>query len=202
MKEQKRYIGGLILLMGVVIVSHAVPLRVLGLLEAHNSYGLLAISSRRRWRQAMTATTSPSCASRLDIHGTTLTGSITYLNTASFVVYLIPSYFKYRRAGSKSYQSLPSAGEGERISLPPSPRIPLQHEVAPEDEVDADIDIDALPRLGVTETARIAGWWALFWFLANWSLNISLAWTSVASVTILSSTSGTSTWIWRESEHG
>ena len=143
----------------------------------------------------MTATTSPSCMPMPShTRPPKLTRSITYLNTASFVIYLIPSYFKYRKAGRKAYQSIPSGEDGERISLPPSPRIPLQHEIAPEHAADVDIDIDAnaLPKLSVTETARIAGWWALFWFLANWSLNVSLAWTSVASVTILSSTSGMS----------
>jgi solute carrier family 35 protein F5 len=45
-----------------------------------------------------------------------------------------------------------------------------------------------LPKLTVRETAEIAAWWSAVWFLANWSLNAALAWASVASVTILSST--------------
>ena len=40
------------------------------------------------------------------------------------------------------------------------------------------------------ETAEVAAWWSAVWFLANWAGNVALAWTSVASVTILGSTSG------------
>lgn len=47
---------------------------------------------------------------------------------------------------------------------------------------------EPLPKLTVRETAEIAAWWSAVWFLANWSLNAALAWSSVASVTILSST--------------
>lgn len=41
------------------------------------------------------------------------------------------------------------------------------------------------------ETSRLALEFCFLWFLANWSVNASLAYTSVASVTILSSMSGT-----------
>lgn len=54
------------------------------------------------------------------------------------------------------------------------------------------VTIHHLPRLTVHETAKIAAWWSIVWFIANWAVNASLAWTSVASVTILSSTSGES----------
>ena len=47
-----------------------------------------------------------------------------------------------------------------------------------------------LVKLSVKETAWIAAWWSAVWFVANLSVTASLAWTSVASVTILSSTSG------------
>lgn len=45
-------------------------------------------------------------------------------------------------------------------------------------------------KLSIRETAQIAAWWSAVWFIANWAVNASLAWTSVASVTILSGTSG------------
>jgi hypothetical protein len=47
-------------------------------------------------------------------------------------------------------------------------------------------------KLSVRETAEIAAWWSAVWFIANWTVNASLGLTSVASVTILSSTSGES----------
>jgi solute carrier family 35 protein F5 len=36
----------------------------------------------------------------------------------------------------------------------------------------------------------LATQWCVVWFIANWAVNASLGWTSVASVTILSSTAG------------
>ena len=40
------------------------------------------------------------------------------------------------------------------------------------------------------ETANLAFIFCFFWFIANWSVNASLDYTSVASATILSSMSG------------
>jgi solute carrier family 35 protein F5 len=51
-----------------------------------------------------------------------------------------------------------------------------------------------LEKLSVRETAEIAAWWSAVWFLANWSLNAALAMASVASVTILSSTTSESSY--------
>lgn len=42
------------------------------------------------------------------------------------------------------------------------------------------------------ETAQLALVFCSFWFIANWSVNASLDYTSVASATILSSMSGMS----------
>ncbi|KAG8886187.1 hypothetical protein FRB97_007225 [Tulasnella sp. 331] len=47
-----------------------------------------------------------------------------------------------------------------------------------------------LPPLTTRETARLASIFCFFWFIANWSVNASLDFTSVASSTILSSMSG------------
>jgi hypothetical protein len=60
----------------------------------------------------------------------------------------------------------------------PSPRVPILA-IEP-----------ATEKLSIRETAEVAAWWSAVWFIANWAVNASLAWTSVASVTILSSTSG------------
>ena len=40
------------------------------------------------------------------------------------------------------------------------------------------------------ETAKLAAYFCLLWFVANWALNVSLAYTSVASATVLSGMSG------------
>lgn len=47
-----------------------------------------------------------------------------------------------------------------------------------------------LPPLTTLETAQLAVFFCLLWFIANWTLNASLDYTWVASATILSSTSG------------
>lgn len=47
-----------------------------------------------------------------------------------------------------------------------------------------------LEPLTTKETAKLASVFCIFWFIANWSVNLSLDFTSVASATILSSTSG------------
>jgi solute carrier family 35, member F5 len=55
-----------------------------------------------------------------------------------------------------------------------------------------DEDPDALPPLTTPETAKLAGWFCLLWFIANWALAVALRYTTVASATILSSMSGMS----------
>lgn len=40
------------------------------------------------------------------------------------------------------------------------------------------------------ETAKLAAYFCFLWFVANWALNVSLAYTSVASATVLSSMCG------------
>ncbi|RXK41217.1 hypothetical protein M231_01367 [Tremella mesenterica] len=136
---------------------------------------------------------------------------ITYLNTSAFTFYLIPTWWRYRRTRSSQYQPLsqtdiPSSrtvsltrSSYERIrtsdeisrrstsltrGIPTSPRVPL-HEISSLHETAQFED-----KLSVKETAKVAAWWSAVWFIANLAVNASLAWTSVASVTILSSTSG------------
>ncbi|RSH77910.1 uncharacterized protein EHS24_002983 [Apiotrichum porosum] len=128
---------------------------------------------------------------------------ITYLNTSSFAFYLLPGLYRYWKKGtfardhphdisSPEYEPLamdddePPARSSfslNRSVSPCSPRAPLP----PVEDVQPD-DPQGLPKLTVRETAEVAAWWSAVWFLANWSLNTALAWASVASVTILSST--------------
>lgn len=49
---------------------------------------------------------------------------------------------------------------------------------------------EAHDRLTSEETARLAAYFCFLWFAANWTLNAALAYTSVASATVLSSMSG------------
>lgn len=49
---------------------------------------------------------------------------------------------------------------------------------------------EADDRLTPEETAKLAAYFCFLWFAANWMLNAALAYTSVASATVLSSMSG------------
>ncbi|KAG6885454.1 hypothetical protein C0993_001534 [Termitomyces sp. T159_Od127] len=95
---------------------------------------------------------------------------VTYLNTSSFIIYLVPYALKRRIAGQ--------AGTGyEPVVMEPG----LTHTPS--------VD-EGLPPLTVRETRELALVFCFLWFLANWSLNAALDYTSVASATILSSMSG------------
>ncbi|BEI85432.1 hypothetical protein CcaverHIS002_0508330 [Cutaneotrichosporon cavernicola] len=116
---------------------------------------------------------------------------ITYLNTSSFAFYLIPVGWRYWRKGGKSkdrgYTPLPQEENGNL-----SPRSTLSYGTPASTvqnlEDGTTVADPPLEKLSVRETAEIAAWWSAVWFLANWSLNSALAMASVASVTILSST--------------
>ncbi|KAI9313496.1 hypothetical protein BX666DRAFT_1977045 [Dichotomocladium elegans] len=91
---------------------------------------------------------------------------VTYLNTATFSFYLIP--LLWVRRGSPE----------ERTKL-----------------IDRDISSDArtihaADTLSTTETIRLSLAFCILWFCANYTTNASLAYTTVGSSTILSSTSG------------
>ncbi|KAJ2928962.1 hypothetical protein H1R20_g8261, partial [Candolleomyces eurysporus] len=105
---------------------------------------------------------------------------VTYMNTSAFSLYLIPFVIKrawkrYRAGasvaltGSEDYQPLATDEDTE----PAKP--------APQD--------DSLP-LTVKETAQLAIVFCFLWFVANWTVNAALSFTSVASATVLSSMSG------------
>ncbi|ORY24073.1 hypothetical protein BCR39DRAFT_548007 [Naematelia encephala] len=124
---------------------------------------------------------------------------ITYLNTSSFALYLLPAVWKFYRSPKHSneeeYRPLPQdEAPGRRsastirsrsrspITMPLSSLGPPPLPVQP--------SFEDLPKLTTRETAEVAAWWAVVWFVGNWAVNASLAWTSVASVTILTATSG------------
>ncbi|WWC60377.1 uncharacterized protein I303_102949 [Kwoniella dejecticola CBS 10117] len=177
-----RYLAGISLLLGVVVLWTASNFITAGLETGEDSYNKPFL--------------------------------ITYFNTASFTIYLLPTLWRrYRpRTNNVRYQSSPSNGylplptDRQRspsrtrsmTSSPRAARLSLEVPSDMEPELDQSYDlttptelgIGILPRLTIRETAEIAAWWSVVWFIANWAVNASLAWTSVASVTILSSTSG------------
>ncbi|KAF8922433.1 hypothetical protein CPB85DRAFT_1427743 [Mucidula mucida] len=101
---------------------------------------------------------------------------VTYLNTSAFAFYLIPVII--RLAWKRKARQGVSIREGYQ-------------ELSQETHYDTPHIQSALDApLTMRETARIASWFCLLWFIANWTVNASLNYTSVASATILSSMSG------------
>ncbi|KZT30506.1 hypothetical protein NEOLEDRAFT_1053087 [Neolentinus lepideus HHB14362 ss-1] len=106
---------------------------------------------------------------------------VTYLNTSAFTLYLIPFSIRWllgreEKRRSSHYTPIPNEPEHSDMHVPvAATRIP------PPDE---------LPPLTTAQTAQLAFAFCFIWFIANWSVNASLNLTSVASATILSSTSG------------
>ncbi|RPD64903.1 hypothetical protein L227DRAFT_494495 [Lentinus tigrinus ALCF2SS1-6] len=110
---------------------------------------------------------------------------VTYLNTSAFALYLLP--FVIRKAWNRSHEN----AQGLRSSR--AGYEPLMTDIdAAETLGNADSETalgDDKP-LTPHETAQLAAVFCLLWFIANWTLNASLDYTSVASATILSSMSG------------
>ncbi|KAJ3909743.1 hypothetical protein F5879DRAFT_931853 [Lentinula edodes] len=119
---------------------------------------------------------------------------VTYLNTSAFSLYLLPfliksflpkitttwRFRKTARYDSSQYEPLHSedvyADDDNSVET-------YRHEREPSESSE-------LPPFTVRETADLAFIFCFIWFAANWTLNASLDYTSVASATILSSTSG------------
>lgn len=113
---------------------------------------------------------------------------MTYFCTSSFVVYLIKPGFLYFRDRRKP--SLATNTNDERTRLLSSPANHLTGssddiESTPRQHTPKDID-----KLTTKQTARLAMYFCLAWFSANYALNAGLAYTSVSSSTIIASTSG------------
>ncbi|KAI8980684.1 hypothetical protein BD414DRAFT_492946 [Trametes punicea] len=112
---------------------------------------------------------------------------VTYLNTSAFSLYLLPYIF--RTFQGKKRQKVRGRG-------PPRGYEPLPTDAEIVDSLNAtslgpDVAGDhALRPLTTKETAHLAAVFCFLWFIANWTVNASLDYTSVASATILSSMSG------------
>ncbi|KAH9837075.1 uncharacterized protein C8Q71DRAFT_756716 [Rhodofomes roseus] len=111
---------------------------------------------------------------------------VTYLNTSAFSVYLLPYLIRrtmerFRRdnvrgntRSQSDYEPLATEADAAEI-LASTESSPVS---------------SAVDRLNTRETAQLAALFCPLWFIANWSVNASLDYTSVASATILSSMSG------------
>lgn len=101
---------------------------------------------------------------------------ITYINTATFIFYLIPYLKKVIKAyienGTIEYKEI----EADFID-------------SSDEELALNTDSDYNPKLTLSETIKLSAQFCVVWYLANLATNASLSYTSVGSQTILSSTS-------------
>jgi solute carrier family 35 protein F5 len=104
---------------------------------------------------------------------------VTYLNTSSFSLYLIPFVYRFLKDGEIDA----NVSRGQYTSLAASDNPESQPLTERNEE-------ESLSPLTVRETATLAASFCVLWFAANWTVTASLDYTSVASCTILASTSG------------
>lgn len=102
---------------------------------------------------------------------------ITWFNTASFSLYLIPYYLKHYKTKIKS-----NSIESSNLLIP-------DNELIIEEDDDSATSKKKLHPLTFHETLKLSFFFCLLWFLSNFFNNASLLFTSVSSQTILSSTS-------------
>ncbi|SCV03627.1 LAME_0H11936g1_1 [Lachancea meyersii CBS 8951] len=133
---------------------------------------------------------------------------LTYVNTASFVFYLLPTFkavcVNYWKTGSfHIHRELVIEEEGRRPSDDES-QLVLQHSsldpssselttstspLVPKDSSNVPTDALTGAKLSLSATIQLSAQFCILWFFANLVTNASLSYTSVASQTILSSTS-------------
>lgn len=113
---------------------------------------------------------------------------ITYINTASFIFYLIPTFvavLRNRRTTGKfnihEELMIEEEGSGALSQSEPTSTSPLVPK-------DSD-ELTSQCKLSLPATIQLSAQFCVLWFLANLVTNASLSYTSVASQTILSSTS-------------
>ncbi|KAG8848190.1 hypothetical protein FRB91_011043 [Serendipita sp. 411] len=114
---------------------------------------------------------------------------VTYLNTSSFALYLIPFIYRYWRTNQNEdrytykYDPLPDGGN----TAQEAPNTTEEADFGNVEEFSANQQVNPL---STRETATLASIFCFLWFIANWSVNASLRYTSVGSSTVLASTSG------------
>ncbi|KAI9278681.1 hypothetical protein BDA99DRAFT_492858 [Phascolomyces articulosus] len=125
---------------------------------------------------------------------------VTYLNTATFSFYLIPLLFAYKRKNVFSPEELIMREDPTADYLTTNNNEPNRRSSLASDENEAqrssfivneeESGRSSHDRLNTIETIRLSLMFCILWFCANYTTNASLAYTSVGSSTILSSTSG------------
>ncbi|KAG2207599.1 hypothetical protein INT46_005572 [Mucor plumbeus] len=113
---------------------------------------------------------------------------VTYVNTATFSLYLLPLLFTSRRKKPKDFSP-------EDVHLETEARLLGDHDIDNEEEqVDELTNTTSIvtnnEKLTTMKTVKLSLSFCFLWFFANYTTNASLAYTSVASSTILSSMSG------------
>ncbi|TFK57159.1 vacuolar membrane protein [Heliocybe sulcata] len=108
---------------------------------------------------------------------------VTYLNTSAFTLYLIPFSIRLLLGRDVKRRKSLEHSSGSQYT-------PIPHDSEPTDAVAPVLPHGEMPPLTSVETAKLAFAFCFIWFIANWTVNASLNLTSVASATILSSTSG------------
>ncbi|KAF7784410.1 hypothetical protein Agabi119p4_575 [Agaricus bisporus var. burnettii] len=110
---------------------------------------------------------------------------VTYMSTCPFALYLVPRGIRWvreARHGMLGHNARPSTGY-QRLSV---------SEILDETDEDRPIDTalsDTEP-LTVRQTANVAFVFCWLWFIANWAVNAAISYTTIASSTIVTSTSG------------
>lgn len=118
---------------------------------------------------------------------------ITYINTAAFIFYLLPTskavvknYVTTGRMNIQGELRLEEEGLGSERSMEQdgSDTVSVHSPLVPKDSNAVDPK-----RLSLSDTVKLSAEFCILWFSANFVTNASLSYTSVASQTILSSTS-------------
>ncbi|KAF9452664.1 hypothetical protein P691DRAFT_803782 [Macrolepiota fuliginosa MF-IS2] len=153
-------------------------------------------------------TTSNFVTQNLFVNGYEKPFLVTYLNTSAFAFYLIPFCIRllWRRQTTEETDSLHTSRKGlagtaaeyqplaasepiDEVEEELRPDSSRTHLVSPRTTDESGVK-EELPPLSVRQTAELALAFCLLWFIANWSVNAALNYTTVASATILASTSG------------
>ncbi|KAG9250942.1 vacuolar membrane protein [Emericellopsis atlantica] len=121
-----------------------------------------------------------------------------YMNTSVFAFALVPRFTKYiLRSGLRGLRNDTATLWRQCNSEIPPPKVMFEADetgerlLVDDDDVDTVIgdDDDRLEKLSFRATSRLSLEFCMLWFLANYFASACLGFTSVASVTILTSTS-------------
>ncbi|KAG8898124.1 hypothetical protein FRB99_007651 [Tulasnella sp. 403] len=120
---------------------------------------------------------------------------VTYLNTSAFAIYLLPFLIrKWLKQRSEAAEDVRTFGQYSALSTDMPTRVSATYRSRSLSIVASPRIVPTnpaeLPPLTTEETAKLASIFCFFWFIANWAVNASLDYTSVANSTILASMSG------------